>query len=143
MKYKVTLNGKTYEIEVEAGKAMCLAEYEAYAPAAAPVAAGESVTVDVTITLADGLKNFYDIFFPNGTFVEGYVVFNEYYEGQQYSSAHATFMTYYGDWTQAPIFEKTDFTDLPLISGERKKRFEIQPYRRSPLWKPHASMRRI
>ena len=39
MKYKVTLNGKTYEIEVEAGKAMCLNEYEAYAPAAAPAAA--------------------------------------------------------------------------------------------------------
>ena len=39
MKYKVTLNGKTYEVEVEAGKAMCVAEYEAYAPAAAPVAA--------------------------------------------------------------------------------------------------------
>ena len=38
MKYKVTLAGKTYEIEVEAGKAMCLAEYEALAPAA-PVAA--------------------------------------------------------------------------------------------------------
>ena len=34
MKYKVTLNGRTYEIEVEAGKAMCLAEYEALAPAA-------------------------------------------------------------------------------------------------------------
>ena len=39
MKYKVTLNGKTYEIEVEAGKAMCLAEYVAIAPSAAPVAA--------------------------------------------------------------------------------------------------------
>ncbi len=39
MKYKVTLNGKTYEIEVEAGKAMCLAEYEAAAPVAAPAAA--------------------------------------------------------------------------------------------------------
>lgn len=39
MKYKVTLNGKTYEIEVEAGKAMCLAEYEAIAPSAAPAAA--------------------------------------------------------------------------------------------------------
>ena len=38
MKYKVTLNGRTYEIEVEAGKAMCLDEYEAYAPAAAPAA---------------------------------------------------------------------------------------------------------
>ncbi len=39
MKYKVTLNGRTYEIEVEAGKAMCLAEYEAFAPAAAPAPA--------------------------------------------------------------------------------------------------------
>ncbi len=42
MKYKVTLNGRTYEVEVEAGKAMLLAEYEAIvptAPAAAPVAA--------------------------------------------------------------------------------------------------------
>ena len=39
MKYKVTLNGRTYEVEVEAGKAMLLAEYEASAPAAAPVAA--------------------------------------------------------------------------------------------------------
>ena len=39
MKYKVTLNGRTYEVEVEHGKAMLLAEYEATAPAAAPVAA--------------------------------------------------------------------------------------------------------
>ena len=37
MKYKVTLNGRTYEVEVEAGKAMLLSEYEAVAPA--PVAA--------------------------------------------------------------------------------------------------------
>ena len=43
MKYKVTLNGRTYEVEVEAGKAMLLDEYAAVAPvapaAAAPVAA--------------------------------------------------------------------------------------------------------
>ena len=45
MTYKVTLNGRTYEIQVEAGQAMCLDEYEAIAPAApaavaaAPVAA--------------------------------------------------------------------------------------------------------
>ena len=40
MKYKVTLNGRTYEVEVEAGKAMLLDEYEAIVPAApaAPVA---------------------------------------------------------------------------------------------------------
>lgn len=42
MKYKVTLNKRTYEVEVEAGEAMLIDEYEAYAPApaaAAPVAA--------------------------------------------------------------------------------------------------------
>lgn len=41
MKYKVTLNGKTYEVEVEKSKAILLDEYEALAPApaAAPVAA--------------------------------------------------------------------------------------------------------
>lgn len=44
MKYKITLNNRVYEVEVEAGKAMLLNEYEAVAPtvaapAAAPVAA--------------------------------------------------------------------------------------------------------
>ena len=39
MKYKVTLNGKTYEVEVEQGKAMLLDEYEAVAPAIAASAA--------------------------------------------------------------------------------------------------------
>ena len=50
MKYKITLGEKTYEVEVEHDKAMCVDEYEAYAPAqAAPapaavtVAAGEVV----------------------------------------------------------------------------------------------------
>ena len=47
MKYKVTLNGRVYEVEVEAGQAMLLAEYEAIAPAApaapaAPVAAASA-----------------------------------------------------------------------------------------------------
>ncbi len=41
MKYKVNLNGRTYEIEVELADAMPLSEYETFAPApvAAPVAA--------------------------------------------------------------------------------------------------------
>lgn len=40
MKYKVTLNGKIYEVEVEKGEAVLLKEYAAAAPAApaAPVA---------------------------------------------------------------------------------------------------------
>ena len=45
MKYKITLKGTTYEVEVEKGEAMILDEYEAKSPvppapaAAAPVAA--------------------------------------------------------------------------------------------------------
>ena len=50
MKYKVTLNGRTYEVEVEAGKAMLLSEYEAVAPApvaaAAPVVTGAGEAVN-------------------------------------------------------------------------------------------------
>lgn len=36
MKYKVRLNKKIYEVEVEKGEAILLDEYEAVAPAAAP-----------------------------------------------------------------------------------------------------------
>ena len=51
MKYKVTLKGRTYEVEVEAGQAMLVDEYEAYAPAPAaapaPVAATPAAAAPV------------------------------------------------------------------------------------------------
>ena len=44
MKYKVTLNNRVYEVEVDAGEAMLVDEYEALAPAApAPVVAAAPV----------------------------------------------------------------------------------------------------
>ena len=57
MKYKVTLNGRTYEVEVEAGKAMLLDEYEAIAPApvaAAPVAAAPAAAAAPAMTVSGG-----------------------------------------------------------------------------------------
>ena len=39
MKYKITLNKKVYEVEVESGEAILAAEYDAAAPVAAPAAA--------------------------------------------------------------------------------------------------------
>ena len=56
MKYKVTLNNRVYEVEVEAGKAMLLDEYEAVAPAAAapvaeaPVAAAPAAPAAPVVT---------------------------------------------------------------------------------------------
>ena len=52
MKYKVTLNGRTYEVEVEAGKAMLLDEYEAIVPPAAPVAAPAAAPAPVAAPAA-------------------------------------------------------------------------------------------
>lgn len=65
MKYKVTLNNRTYEVEVEAGEAMLVDEYEAYAPApaapavsapvaAAPVAAAAPAPAPAAASLAAG-----------------------------------------------------------------------------------------
>ena len=52
MKYKVTLNGRTYEVEVEAGKAMLLDEYVAIVPTAAPVAAPAAAPAPVAAPAA-------------------------------------------------------------------------------------------
>ena len=54
MKYKVTLNGRTYEVEVEHGQAMLLSEYEVIAPmpVAAPVSAPVSAPVAAPVAEA-------------------------------------------------------------------------------------------
>ena len=56
MKYKVTLNGRTYEVEVEAGKAMLLDEYAAVAPVAAPAAAPVAVAAPAAAPAAAGVS---------------------------------------------------------------------------------------
>ena len=48
MIYKVTLNGKIYEVEVEKGEAVIQAEYEAALPQATPVAATQEVVAAPT-----------------------------------------------------------------------------------------------
>lgn len=50
MIYKVTLNGKIYEVEVEKGEAVIQAEYEAALPQATPVAATQEVAPSAPAT---------------------------------------------------------------------------------------------
>ena len=65
MKYKVTLNNKTYEVEVEAGEAMLVDEYEAYAPApvaaaapaAAPAAAAPAAPAGAALAAGEVIKS--------------------------------------------------------------------------------------
>ena len=69
MKYKISLKGRTYEVEVERGEAMILNEYDSLAPApaasAAPAqtAAGTAVkaplpgnVLSVNVNLGDAVK---------------------------------------------------------------------------------------
>jgi glutaconyl-CoA/methylmalonyl-CoA decarboxylase subunit gamma len=51
-KYIVTLNNKTYEVEVENGEAILLDEYESYAPAAVPAAPLAPAAAPVAVTSA-------------------------------------------------------------------------------------------
>lgn len=59
MKYKVTLNNRVYEVEVEMGQAMLIDEYDAVAPApaaapAAPAAAPAALAAVPAAALASG-----------------------------------------------------------------------------------------
>ena len=74
--------------------------------------AGETVTIDVTITLTEEQMAFFDKYYPNGAFVEGYVVFNEIFSEKIWSTNHATFLAYYGDWTQANVLEEATSEDV-------------------------------
>ena len=64
MKYKITLQGRTYEVEVERGEAMLLDEYDAKAPVpaapavapAAPVAAPVAAPAPAAGPVAAGTK---------------------------------------------------------------------------------------
>ena len=55
MKYKITLNNKVYEVEVEAGEAMLVDEYELKAPAAAPAPAAPAPAAAPVAAPAAGL----------------------------------------------------------------------------------------
>ena len=67
MKYKITLKGRVYEVEVEHGEAMLLSEYEAKAPvppaaaqsvqaSSAPAAAPAAVPTSSAVAVSEGTK---------------------------------------------------------------------------------------
>ncbi|MDD6024307.1 MAG: S8 family serine peptidase [Oscillospiraceae bacterium] len=67
----------------------------------------DKLTITATITLSDSCKASIDAQFPYGTFVEGFIRLGSSTE----VPLHSTFLGFYGDWTEAPILEQTDFRD--------------------------------
>ena len=67
------------------------------------VGAGSTATVTVTITLSDADKKYLNDSFANGMFVEGYVMLTAK-DGTK-TDLNVPYMAFYGDWTEAPIFD--------------------------------------
>lgn len=68
------------------------------------VKAGETVKVSLNYRLTAADKKLIDSQFPNGMYVEGFVKLASADGG---IDLNAPFLAFYGDWTRAPIFDKT------------------------------------
>ena len=81
-------------------------EAEVQMPELVEVPAGETVTVEATLTLTDNDKAYLEQF-PNGIYVEGYIYARSTDEnGVDLSMPMVGF---YGDWSDAPIFDNEQY----------------------------------
>ena len=72
------------------------------------VAKNKSVTVDVTITLANDTKAFLDTHTPNGAYVEAYIYANS---ADETSSHSIPVLAFYGNWTDASMFDRGSYVE--------------------------------
>ena len=69
------------------------------------VEAGSEAKVTMTITLSDADKAYLDASFENGMYVEGFVTLTA--EKGTKINLNVPYLAFYGDWTQAPMFDLT------------------------------------
>ena len=65
--------------------------------------------IKVTYTLTDENKKLIEDSFPYGMYVEGFVKLEDLNDSEENTNINLNipFLAYYGDWSQAPIFDKT------------------------------------
>ncbi|MGN1307256.1 MAG: S8 family serine peptidase [Faecousia sp.] len=68
-----------------------------------------NASVDQTVTLTAAEKAELDALFPNGTYVEGFVILTA--ENGTDPQIGLPFLGFYGDWTAAPIFDSANWFD--------------------------------
>lgn len=73
------------------------------------VPAGGEASVSVTLTLTEDEKEFLDNYCYNGTFMEGFIVFES--ANADGIDLSVPYLGFYGDWGAAPIFDATVFDD--------------------------------
>ena len=67
------------------------------------VAAGQTASLTVTVTLSDSDKQYLNDSFENGMYVEGYIVLDA--ADESVVDLSVPYLAFYGDWTVAPIFD--------------------------------------
>ena len=67
------------------------------------VKAGATQTVQVSVTLADSDKTYFQDNYPNGCYVEGYTFLSAL--NTSGTNLSLPYLGFYGDWTDAPIFD--------------------------------------
>lgn len=78
--------------------------------------AGETASVTIVITLSDEEKAYLDDSFENGMYIEGFA-FLRAEEGTDIDLS-IPFLGFYGDWTQAPIFDVSAYDGIdPAVYG--------------------------
>ena len=71
------------------------------------IAAGDTKSVEVVITLDESEKEYIETTFVNGMYVEGFLRLNSTTDGQ--CALAIPYMGFYGDWTSAPMLDYSIF----------------------------------
>lgn len=102
------------------------------------VPAGQKIAIDVTIDLTDAIDWMYneslEKIFPNGTFVEGFVLLTD--KADKVATLSVPYMGFYGKWDKAPIIDTVSYegpgfygnmTLLTHLEGQSFKFLGINP----------------
>lgn len=69
----------------------------------------QDIEVTVTFRLSDNMMNYLDDVFENGEFIDGFIILDPV---EANCDLTIPFMGFYGDWTQAPLFDSGSATNL-------------------------------
>ena len=101
--------------------------------------AGQTTPVTLTYTISEEDRAYFERYFTYGTYVEGFVKLettDKNSKGEEEISLNVPFLAFYGDWTEAPMFDKDyyevdkDKYDLSLDEEDKLKAdyFATTPY---------------
>jgi len=93
------LNGASIELE---NAIEVFVKNGSYEDGFVTVEAGQTAKLRVVVRIDDEAKKYLNQF-PNGTYLEGYCVL----EAEDGADLSIPFLSFYGDWTEAPIFDTT------------------------------------